>query len=84
MAWTEQSLPKDLQGPPAIARMATATQQAVGGACESRMSGGPGFQQALDKLKGRLNNNVIITQELDWQRKVKTDWAKQAAFKDKA
>jgi hypothetical protein len=48
------------------------------------MSGGSGFQQELDKLKGHLNNNVIITRELDWQCKVKTDWAKQAAFKDKA
>jgi hypothetical protein len=75
---------KALQGPPAIARMATTTQQAVGGARESRTSGGSGFQQALEKLKGHLDNNVIIKQELDWQRDIKTDWAKQATFKDKA
>jgi hypothetical protein len=75
---------KDLQGPPAIVRMATAPQQAVGGARKSRASGGSGFQQALDKLKGCLNNNVIIKQELGWQCNVKTDCAKQAVFKDKA
>jgi hypothetical protein len=48
-----------------------------------RQAGTSGFQQALEKLKGRLANDVVIKRELDWQRDVKNDQTKQAAFKDK-
>jgi hypothetical protein len=44
------------------------------GRCEGRaprQAGMSGFQQALEKSKGCLANDVVIKQELDWQRDVK-------------
>jgi hypothetical protein len=43
-----------------------------------------GFHQMLERLKGRLDDDVIIKQELDWQQDVKTDQTKASAFKEKA
>jgi hypothetical protein len=71
------------QGPPAIKQRAIAVQQTVAGGITPRLAGTSDFQQALDKLKGRLDHDVIIKQELDWQRDIKADRTKQAAFKDK-
>jgi hypothetical protein len=82
-----------LQGPPCIERRHIAGPRTVAqgrapatvaqgqAPRQARMSG---FQQALEKLKGRLANDVVIKQELDWQHNVKNDRTKQAAFKDKA
>jgi hypothetical protein len=43
-----------------------------------------GFHQILERLKRRLDDDVIIKQELDWQRDVKTDQTKTSLFKEKA
>ncbi len=72
------------QGSLAIKQRAIAVQQTVAGGIAPKLAGTSSFQQALDKLKGCLDNDVIIKQELDWQRNVKADRTKQASFKDKA
>jgi hypothetical protein len=72
------------QRPPAIKQWAMAAQQTVAGGIAPRLAGTSGFQQALDKLKGSLDDDIIIKRELDWQRDVKADRTKQAAFKVEA
>jgi hypothetical protein len=53
------------QGPPTIKRRAIAVQKTVAGGIAPRLTGSSNFQQALDKLKGCLDNDIIIKQELD-------------------
>jgi hypothetical protein len=72
------------QGPPAIKQRAIAVQQTVAGGIAPRLAGTSGFQQPLNKLKVCLDDDVISKRELDWQRNIKADRTKQAAFKDKA
>jgi hypothetical protein len=49
-----------LQGPPEIKQRAIVAQQTVAGGIALRLAGASSFQQALDKLKGCLDNDAII------------------------